>query len=457
MNFDKDACLRLVGDVLEMSRAADTEVTLGGGRASLTRFAHGSIHQNVDEKLMSVRVRAAYHSPEGMRVAAASTTQTGRDALYDLLDRVRELAMQSDPAPHYRGLAHPGYFSSSSVVEHGPHFDSRTANSGPAFRANEVAKVTIPCAREGDLRASGHYRIRAGSIGDYGDMGIVALGNSDGLVSYFMATEVDFACTVETAAGGSSWCTGFSHLRGGLDIERLALRTIRRARASESPRPLGAGYHRVLLEPAAVAALFAFALPAFSSRAIREGRSYLSGREGTDVMHPMLSVAADPSHPDLRVRPFDGEGVWCRRVLLLDRGRHVGAIIGRTDTDDDWEVNGYGPAQPSSHDAIAQNIVVTGGHGTPAELQSRTRTGNLITRLWYNRYVNPREGRVTGMTRDGFFELSDGEIVGAWEHMRYNASVFDIFSHIVDASEPVRVGDMLVPAVVVDRFPLEQI
>jgi predicted Zn-dependent protease len=68
--------------------------------------------------------------------------------------------------------------------------------------------------------------------------------------------------------------------------------------------------------------------------------------------------------------------------------------------------------------------------------------------------VNPRAARVTGMTRDGFYTRRSGEIASSMVDMRYNVGVFDVLRNVIDASEPVRVGNLMVPALVVDGFSL---
>lgn len=452
MTLDRDRALAIVDAALEASDADETEVIVGGGRMALTRFAANHVHQHVDEDRLVVRVRGAWTVGGATRVAAASTERLDADGLREVIDRARSLAEHADPLDDWRGMAVPEFFASSRPPD-GEPWDATTADTGPAWRVNEVARCILPCRRAGDLTASGLLRITDGTLGDYGDPGIVAIGNTHGIRQHHRPTTVDMMCTVTTDSGASGWVTAWANRRSAIDMDALAQRAIERARAAESPRTVDAGSARVLLEPPAVAALLGFALPGFSRRAVEEQRSPLTGHVGERIASERVQLTANPGHRALLIRPFDGEGVPSRPLSLLQNGVVGDLAIARGDEDLDWTVSGYGPRQPSGADAVPTGAVLdAGGHGTVDDLVARTPSARLIARLWYNRLVDGRAARVTGMTRDGFYQLVDGRIDHALVNLRYNVRVFDVLNAIVDASEPVRVGSMYVPALVVDGF-----
>lgn len=63
--------------------------------------------------------------------------------------------------------------------------------------------------------------------------------------------------------------------------------------------------------------------------------------------------------------------------------------------------------------------------------------GLLITCLWYIREVDPQNLLLTGLTRDGVYVVSGGEVIGATNNFRFNESPIDMLARITDAGETV--------------------
>ena len=62
------------------------------------------------------------------------------------------------------------------------------------------------------------------------------------------------------------------------------------------------------------------------------------------------------------------------------------------------------------------------------ELAELVGDGIYITRLHYLGVVDPREGVVTGMTRDGTFRIRDGKIAEPLVNLRFTVSVPDLLA-----------------------------
>jgi len=75
-------------------------------------------------------------------------------------------------------------------------------------------------------------------------------------------------------------------------------------------------------------------------------------------------------------------------------------------------------------------LIVEGGDENLSQMIKSTRKGVLLTRVWYIRYVNPKELVLTGMTRDGFFLVEGGKIVRGLKNMRFNESLLNIIKNI---------------------------
>ena len=64
------------------------------------------------------------------------------------------------------------------------------------------------------------------------------------------------------------------------------------------------------------------------------------------------------------------------------------------------------------------------------ELAELVGDGSYITRLHYLGVIDPREGIVTGMTRDGTFRIRDGKIAEPLVNLRFTVSVPDMLREV---------------------------
>jgi predicted Zn-dependent protease len=64
-----------------------------------------------------------------------------------------------------------------------------------------------------------------------------------------------------------------------------------------------------------------------------------------------------------------------------------------------------------------------GDKDSPDELAELVGDGIYVTRLHYLSIVNPREGVITGMTRDGTFRVRGGKVADPLVNLRFTVSV----------------------------------
>src|SRR5690349_2471719 len=86
-----------------------------------------------------------------------------------------------------------------------------------------------------------------------------------------------------------------------------------------------------------------------------------------------------------------------------------------------------------------------------------TERGNLVTRLWYIREVDPYEKIMTGMTRDGTFRIEKGQVTGGLRNFRFNQGLVELLSNVETLGQAVRASgeetlDAVVPAMKVRDF-----
>jgi predicted Zn-dependent protease len=206
------------------------------------------------------------------------------------------------------------------------------------------------------------------------------------------------------------------------------------------------GRHRVTLSPSAVSDLLIYMLWSSAARDAAEGRSAFSNpsggtRVGEKLSSRALTLATDPKIKGIET--FDH--VVNLGSSALGSAFDTGIEIGRSEIISNGVLSALGSSRHAAQEAklpftpLTDNILLVDDHGsgTLAELASRMGDGLLITCLWYIREVDPQNLLLTGLTRDGVYVVSSGEIVGSANNFRFNESPIDMLSRVVDAGKTV--------------------
>lgn len=383
----------------KLAKDAALSVSVQTGRAANTRFARSEITStgDVDDTVLTVEVGF------GKRHAQASTNQTDAPALLSVLQRAIAMARLAPEDPELMPLLGPQKYLTPA-----PAFDRATAELPAAARA-EAAHLAIAAADAAKVELAGFHDLRAGAT---------ALANSAGLFAYHAETGVSFTCTARTQDGsGSGWGQAYSNRWSTLDTAGAARVAIDKGVAAQKPRKLDPGRYTVVLEPAAVGDLLYFFISALDARRADEGRSFFARkgggtRLGEQLFGPHITLRSDPASKLMPGAPFDGEGVPQRAVTWVDKGKATALRYSRF-----WAAKQG--QQPTGAPSVTE---LAGGDATPETLLGGVKRGVLITRFWYNRWVDPQSILITGLTRDGVFLIEDGKVVAPVNNFRYNES-----------------------------------
>jgi predicted Zn-dependent protease len=123
---------------------------------------------------------------------------------------------------------------------------------------------------------------------------------------------------------------------------------------------------------------------------------------------------------------------------------------------------GHGFPLPNEYGEAPLNLVVDGGKTPIEEMIASTDEGLLVTRLWYIREVDPYEKVMTGMTRDGLFQIEKGKISRAAKNFRFNQSVLEMLRN-VESLGPARRAtgeeafEMVVPPMKIRDFHFSEV
>ncbi|CAB4789656.1 unannotated protein [freshwater metagenome] len=216
--------------------------------------------------------------------------------------------------------------------------------------------------------------------------------------------------------------------------------------------------------------LFTYMLWSAGAKNAFEGRSVFSGKNaGTRIGEKLSNLKAnlysDPAYKGLEAIDFVCASASGPVSSVFDNGQK----ISRTDWLKDGKLNALVQTRASANETslaytpASENIImdVEGASGSLEDLISGVSNGLLLTTLWYIREVNPATLLLTGLTRDGVYQIKNGEVTGAVNNFRWNESPVELLSRMkaVGSTEITQLrewGDdfdrAAMPAVVFENF-----
>jgi predicted Zn-dependent protease len=444
--------------IKKFSTVDEVEVIFSSINYSLTRFANNTIHQNVSELNEAASVRVAFDG----KTARATTNRFDDEGLKRAVKSAEDIARVQEPNSELLPLA--AALEAKGDVELPTRWFEKTAKVTPAERAEAVGQI-VNVAKKNELVTAGIY-----SSSDTAE----ALINSNGLSAFHRQTSSEVSITM-LADNSSGWQKANSPDVSNVDYRRLAEIAAEKARESRAPQELPPGKYTVVLEPAAVLDIVGFMFWDFGGQSILDQRSFLSNRIGTRLFGENITIVDDVYHPLQSGAPFDGEGVRRKQVTLVEKGVIKNLVYARATAEKmrhsehaakvgNIEVTGHGFGLPNEIGEAPANIVfqTSGGEQTTEQMIAGTERGILITRLWYIREVDPYEKILTGMTRDGTFQIEGGKVKHGIRNFRFNQSLIEMLSSVEALGIPVRASgeesfDMVAPAMKVRDFNFTEV
>ena len=205
-----------------------------------------------------------------------------------------------------------------------------------------------------------------------------------------------------------------------------------------------AGRYKTVVPAGAVVDLLAYMLWTSPARDAAEGRSVYSKkgepgktRIGETLSNLPIDIFSNPSQKGLECSPFNvatssgafgsvfDNGLPQERWDFVRAGKLSGLISPRAVSVKTGVPYGAG----------GENVIMElpGATGDLNSQIAKVESGLLITTLWYIRMVDPVTNLLTGLTRDGVYEIKGGEVVGAINNFRWNESPVDLLGRIASA------------------------
>lgn len=398
--------------VLREAKADQTEVLVTGNDSHLTRFAVNTIHQNVSETDVSVRVRSIL----GRKTGVASGNELSEHALRKLVRSAETVAGFQEENPEFASLPGP------SPVRKVDAFVERTAEYTPIERARGVETI-LKMSRKNRLDSAGAFSTEALEV---------YIANSLGVSEYHRSTVASIV-TVIMGTDSSGYATAASIDVANIDPEAVGRIAVEKALSSRNPTPIEPGEYTVILEEAAVAdMLFFLGWMGLGALSVQEGRSFMGGKLGERITGEKVTIWDDGADPRGLPLPFDFEGVPKQKVMLIEKGVAKNVVYdtftagrekGKTST-------GHSLPAPNTAGPIPLNLFMAPGDASKEEMLASTKRGIWVTRFHYTNILHPVQTILTGMTRDGTFLIENGKMVRPLRNLRFTQSILEAFSNI---------------------------
>ncbi|MCI2425959.1 TldD/PmbA family protein [Candidatus Acetothermia bacterium] len=430
----------MLTEILQFSRAEQTEIVYMGTDSALTRFTNNYIHQNVAEKDGTVSIRVVI----GKKIGTAATNQLDKESLRNTVEKAVEIAATQRDDPYFQSLPMP------TPLQKIKTYVSATAKFTPQQRAQTVATI-VKLAEQSNLIASG--AISTNTIE-------TAVVNSLGVNAYQRGTSADLNLIISSNDGASGYATYLTRDVTQIDIDALAEQAIDKCLQGKDPIMIEPGEYVTILEPDAVGTFVSFlGYLGMGALALQEGRSFMTNKLGQQITGSNITIWDDGLNPQGMPIPFDFEGVAKKKVSLIEKGVAKGVVYDSytAGRQPGKESTGHALPAPNSSGPMPLHLFMKEGDSSLAEMIASTERGIYVTRFHYTNPVEPMSTTITGLTRDGTFLIEEGRITSPLVTLRFTDSILTVLSHVSQISkETVLVGSYFggsrVPAIKTDRL-----
>jgi PmbA protein len=403
---------------IEVARAAleaadgDAEAVAHTERSGLARFAGSEVHQPTLIENTVVTLRVVRDS----RAGVATTNKVDSDGLAALARRASEAADSAPADETFPGLAPP---SEPAQVE---GYDERTAELGP----DDQARLAAAAIEAAEIPVYGFFTSAVSEL---------AVATTTGVSVEQRMTDAT-ALVVAADEGRSGYAETTAWRSGDVDPAAVAREASEKAARTKGAQELEPGSYRAVLEPYAFADLLEyFSHDSFGGLGLLEERSYFSGRLGKRIFDEKISIADDSLDPRGLPKAFDFEGTPKQRVQLVEAGVARGVVWDRetaAQSKNGAASTGHAlPVESRDWGPLPYALSIAPGDAESVEeLAELVGDGIYITRLHYLGVLHPREGVITGMTRDGTFRIRDGKIAEPLVNLRFTVAVPDLLGEV---------------------------
>ncbi|MGA7835509.1 MAG: TldD/PmbA family protein [Acidimicrobiales bacterium] len=311
---------QLLGDALGDEQI---EIYLSTGTETDVRVYQGEVEDLTSASSSGIGVRVLLDGPNGARVGAAWAGSLDDEAVRGALRDARDNA-QFATEDEFLAFARPDGVVATSLT---------LTDETVATTAIEE-KIALAIELEQRVRG-GDSRIRQVDSANYSDyVAEAAVASSAGIRASYARTGA-YLSVEAIASDGTDDQTGWG-LSAGRAPRELSVDEAARDAIERATRMLGAVKPAsmkctAVFDPRTAATLLAIIGGALSGDAVVRGRSFFANRVGEEVASPLFTLIDDPTDErHFAASSYDGEGLACRRNVLIDGGRLQGFVYDTT-------------------------------------------------------------------------------------------------------------------------------
>jgi len=431
-----DTILRIAKDYVPFAF-----VMINSGKDALTRFGENEITQNVNQEITGAEILLI----KDKKVSKVALDDLSEKNIKKMIEKAYTLLEFQEDQEYI-----PEFPVHEIVSDTNDNWDKDTANVSPEKRSDIIRDFVEKC--------KGNELLASGSVSD--EVVSITLASSKGLFAYHEYTRGNFTATAMDEKGYSGWGRISEKSYDLEKIHDLQETIVKKAILSKDPVEIEPDEYTVILEPAAVSELFLFlSYVGLSTQGYYLGTSPFSNKLNEKILSEKLNIVDDFSNPQSPGFPFDFEGVRKQRLSLVEHG-----ILKNLPFDLKWaekkgkKSTGHGFPFPNTMGPLCGNLVIAPGEESMEQIIARSKDALLITHFHYTNVVNPNDITITGMTRDGVYQIKDGKITNAVKNMRFTESVIKALNNIECISSRQMFqsaffgGGFLLPAMKINNF-----
>lgn len=408
MILNENEAKNLLTKILSHSKADSISATLTGKDTYNIRVARNSASTNGYADSLTVTITSNF----GKKSGSVTTNKFDDDSIKEAVKKSEDAAKL---APESKEFMPPPDAQTYSAAN---NYSENTKNLSYDKRS-EILSYIVDESAKNNVTTAGYLE---------DENVFTSVMNSNGLFAYNNYTIARHSATVRTQQGnGSSRFEKHYVNVNDLNYKKFADVAIERSKLSANPEQIEPGRYTVILEPAAVADITALCLNFMNARSADEGRSFFSKQGGGNLIGELLAnekvnIYSDPTDINAPSIQFTSEGLPRNKTVWFENG-----ILKNLHRNRFW-------AEKTGTEAIAypSNLIMQGSDKLIEQMIKETENGVLVTRLWYIRTVEQKTMLLTGLTRDGVFEIKNGEITRPVKNFRFNESPVNVLKNVID-------------------------
>jgi predicted Zn-dependent protease len=403
----------LAETVLAAAGEEAAEALVRTERSGFARFAASELHQPTLVADTTVQLRVL----RGQRSGTASTNRLDEAGIAELVRRAREAAESATPDDELPPLAPPG---AAPAIE---GWDDATAR----LDGDGQARLALAAIDASSLPLYGFFTSGATEF---------AVASTTGLRAHQRTTDATVR-VIAADEGASGYAERTAWSAALIDPAATACEAVARAERTRNAGTIEPGVYRAVLEPYALGELLQWlAFDSFSALGLLDGASFLAGKLGERLFDPAVTIYDDALDPAGLPKAVDFEGVPKQRVALVEAGVARGVVWDSSTAARAGDGSAStGHAMPSAQRAwgpFVSALAMDGGDAPSLEaLAEAVGDGIHVTRLHYLSVVSPREGIITGTTRDGTFRIRGGRVAEPLVNLRFTVSVPELLGELL--------------------------